>query len=237
MASAPRRSFGALLILLLVAVTLGATSGPASAVGYRYWNYFHVQNGSYVLAPTGASEYTPPNGSVEAYRYGTDPTGKGIQPRANLSTYTFAKICAGVKAEAGKKRVGVLLDYGVPADAASGETPPKPRAACAVVPTKADGQKVLSTVAKVRFDQLICGIDGYPLKTCSVTVKSAKAPTTKPVAFTLPAAAQPAGAPKSTPGAGSSESGGSGTLVVVGAAVVALLVGGGVALSRRNKSA
>ena len=67
----------------------------------------------------------------------------------------------------------MLLDFGAKADAPSGQRPPQPRAACAVVPANATGQGVLQAAAKVRAQKgLVCGIDGYPASGCSVTVKN-----------------------------------------------------------------
>jgi hypothetical protein len=169
-------------------LALGAGTAHADT-GYKYWNYFHVENGKYVFAKTGPSGYTPRNGSVEAFRYGLSTgTSSGLQPRTEPTTYSFDDVCAGAKAQSGQKRVGVLIDYGAQAEAPSGETPPKPRAACAVVPAKASGQGVLETVAKVRLQKdFLCGIDGYPAKGCSVTVKNAPSKVQQSnVDFTMP---------------------------------------------------
>jgi len=180
----------ALVAGLLAALTVGAVAAPASAAtGYRYWNYFHVQNGHYVFAKTGAGDYTPKDGATEAYRYGTSTTSKGLPPRADLSKYDFATICSGTKAGSGQKRVAVIIDYGTKADAPAGQTPPAPRTACAAVPANANGQQVLGAVAQVRVHSYTCGIDGYPASGCSVTVKNATESTGQPVTFALPKAA------------------------------------------------
>lgn len=247
-----------LLLLALVAGVLVAGGGTAhAATGYRYWNYFHVEDGSYQFATTGPSGYKPRNGSVEAYRYGLSTTSEGVQPRTAATTYSFADICRGTHAAGGKKRVGVLLDYGTPADAASGETPPAPRAACAVVPADANGQQVLDQVSDLRVEkQLVCGIDGYPASGCSVTVKDPPKPAPEHrVDFTLPRAASASsqgaskGASKgaspssdASPTSGKSaddsasqdQGGVSWPLVGVLAAVV-VIGGGGLLLSRRRR--
>ena len=239
MATALRRPAGALTVLLLALLFVAGTARTADAAdGYKYWNYFHVEGGKYVFAQTGAADFTPKDGTVEAYRYGLSSTAAGLAPRTDPATYTVEKICKGTKAEQGQKLVGVLLDYGTAADAESGETPPKPRAACAAVPTNANGQQVLDAVADVRVEnQLTCGIDGYPVKSCSVTVKNPPAATTeKPVAFALPAAATDT---KDSAGTSASDSDNGGVpwaLVGVGAAVV-ILGGGAFALSRRGSRA
>jgi hypothetical protein len=226
-----------LLTVFLTVLLVGAGAGSASAAdGYKYWNYFHVTGGKYVFATTGPADHTPRDGSLEAYRYGLSSTATGLTPRAGATTYTIDEICVDQEAGADEKRVGVLIDYGTPGDAARGETPPRPRAACAVVPTDANGQQVLDAVADVRLDkQLLCGIDGYPVRTCSVTVKNPPAATRdQPVDFALPAKTSQA-----TPEATSSDSDDGGVpWPLVGALAAVVVIGGaGFALSRRNKSA
>jgi hypothetical protein len=228
-----------LLLPLLAGLFLAVGSGTAhAATGYKYWNYFHVQDGKYVFAKTGPSGFAPRNGSVEAYRYGLSSTAAGITPRADATKYSFDDICAGSKAQTGQKRVAVLLDYGTAQDAASGEKPPEPRAACAVVASNANGQQVLDAVTDLRTEKtLICGIDGYPVKSCSVTVKNPpKATTDKSVDFAMPAASK-ASSSSTKPVKGDSEQGGgiSWPLVAVVVVVIALVVGG-LLLARRNRA-
>jgi hypothetical protein len=245
MATATRRPLrhplGALAVLLLALVFVGGTARTADAAdGYKYWNYFHVTDGKYVFAQTGPADYTPKDGAVEAYRYGLSSTAEGLQPRTDATTYTVEDICAGTKAAEGEKLVGVLIDYGTPADAEGG-TPPEPRAACAAVPTSANGQQVLDAVADVRLDKsLTCGIDGYPVKGCSVTVKNPPAAATEQtVDFALPktAADDASTATASSDEAASDSSGDFPWTLVVVVLVVALLAAGGLVLARRNKNA
>jgi hypothetical protein len=238
----------ALLVLTALAASILWATGAAAAhaaTGYRYWNYFHVKAGSYAFATTGPAGYVPQDGSVEAYRYGLSGGAKGLTPRSPADRYSVTDICAGTTAGSGQKRVGVLVDYGSPADAPSGQTPPKPRAACAVVPAAANGQQVLDAVSDLRLDkQLVCGIDGYPASGCSVTVKNAPKPATEQqVSFTLPAkagsstAADDATATKAASSSKvQSDSGTSWTLVVV-VAVVVVLAGAGLLLARRRRDA
>jgi hypothetical protein len=232
---APRRR-SAVLVLLLTVLLTGVGTGTAQAAdGYKYWNYFHVSAGKYVFAKTGPSGHTPRDGSVEAYRYGLSSTTAGLTPRTAATTYTADDICkASPAAKAGQKRVGVLIDYGTAEEAARGETPAKPRAACAVVPTKATGQQVLDAVADIRLDkQLLCGIDGYPVRTCSVTVKNPpKAAKEQPVAFAVPAPAA-----QDTSAASDSDDGGFPWLLAGALGAVVVIGAGAVALGRRNRSA
>lgn len=243
MAIAPRRVPGVLLFLLTLLSALlvvGGTAGPAQAAdGFKYWNYFHVENGKYVFAQTGPADYQPKDGSVEAYRYGLSSTADGIQPRTEATTYSADDICKGVVAKQGQKLVGVLLDYGTAEDAGSGETPPEPRAACAAVPTKANGQQVLDAVADVRVEnQLTCGIDGYPVKGCSVTVKNPPAAAAQDsVSFTLPKSASEKSAAGTTQAAEQTDDSGFPWTLVVVVVVVLVLAGAGLAVARRGRNA
>jgi hypothetical protein len=240
-----RRVTWALLTLLLATVLVSAGTGTAQAVtGYRYWNYFHVTGGEYVFAKTGPADYVPRDGSVEAYRYGLSSVADGLKPRTGPTAYTAAAICRGTTPESDEKTVGVLIDYGTPADAAAGETPPEPRAACAVVPIDANGQPVLDAVADVRVQEgVTCGIDGYPVRTCSVTVKNAPAAAPQAtVDFALPTSATSSDATGSAgsgsdSGAGSGDGDGDVPWSLVGAvAAIVLLGGGALLLARRNKN-
>ena len=231
-----------LALLLLPALTgllLAVGSGTANAAdGYKYWNYFHVQGQKFVFAKTGPADFTPKDGAVEAYRYGLSSTAAGLAPRTDPTTYTFDDLCAGTKATSGEKRVGVLLDYGTAADAAGGEQPPKPRGACATVPTNANGQQVLGAVADVRTQKsLTCGIDGYPVKTCSVTVKNPPAAAKQQnVSFTMPKQAAKSGSSSQPESTGSDDGGGFPWALVVVVVLVVVLAAGGFALARRNRT-
>lgn len=234
----PSRS--GLLVAVVAAVLLGTFVGPLvgpahAAPGYRYWNYFHVTADGYTFATTGPSGFVPDDGSVEAYRYGLSPGASGLEPRTPAATYAVADLCAGRQAGSGQKRVGVLLDYGTAADAPDGGRVPEPKAACAVVPTEANGQQVLDAVSDLRVeDQLVCGIDGYPTAGCSVTVDDPPAvPPEETVDFAVPAADQT----DDRAGDRSGDQSGGFSWSLAGAAVlVAVLAGGAVVLSRRRRA-
>ena len=78
---------------------------------------------------------------------------------------TFDAVCVDTPAVDGQKRVAVIIDFGVEADA-EGQEIPAPKAACAQVPTEANGLQVLEAVAEIRTENhggpLLCAIDGYP---------------------------------------------------------------------------
>jgi hypothetical protein len=231
----PRRTAGILSSLLLAVVAVSGFAAPAHAEdGYQYWNYFHLQDGSWTFSEVGAADYTPKDGEVEGLRYGTSVGTEGIEPRADLDEVNFDTVCANEEAGSGEKRVAVVLDFGT--DTGNG-TPPEPRAECAVVAQDASTQQVLDQLADLRADSgLVCGIDGYPADGCGEPVKNAEVPAQEEtVAFTMPASADDSG----TSDAAATEDGGSDVpwgLVGVGSAVV-VLAGGGFVLSRRNKAA
>lgn len=236
-----RRVVGALLAVLVApaaALALVGLGSPAQAAdGYRYWNYFHLQDGSWAFSQVGPGDYQPKDGAVEGYRFGTSTTADGIAPRADLDQVTFDAVCGAADATADQKRVAVLIDYGTAADA-DGATPPAPRADCAVVAADATGQQALAAVADVRASKgLTCALDGYPAAGCGEPVADAPKPAPEQqVAFELPAEDTAAGGTEASAGHADTDSGLAWPLVAAGAVVV-LVAGGGVALARRNKAA
>jgi hypothetical protein len=231
------RATTALLVTTLGALLLGVgLAAPAAAEeGYEYWNYFHEKNGSWTFSQKGVAQYTPADGSVEGFRYGTSTASQGLEPRADLSEVHFDSVCEGVEAGNGEKRVALVIDFGTPQGHG---TPPEPRAECAVVAEDASTQQALDTVGDLRVeDGLTCGIGGYPPQGCGVPVEDAEVPSDEqPVAFTLPSD-DTADSAASDAAAESSGSGAPlGLLVAAGALVVVLAVGG-LLLARRNRAA
>jgi hypothetical protein len=234
---------------VLAPATLLATAGPASAEdGYRYWNYFHADGDAFAFADTGPGDYTPKDGDVEGWRYGTSSESAGIEPRVDLATVDFDAVCEGTEAGSGEKRVAVLVDYGTEADAADGAEVPEPTGYCAVAPTKANGQQVLESVVDVRTEQGgICALDGYPASGCFETVKNATIETDQPaVEFVLPAAATAAtdseapsddasAAAGSTDEAAAEDDGGISWPLVAVIALVVIIGAVAIPLSRRNR--
>jgi hypothetical protein len=238
---AVRRTVGSLLTLVAALLLVTGTAGSASAEdGYRYWNYSHLTGGDWEFAQTGPGDYTPKDGDVEGWRFGTSTVSQGISPRADLDKVTFDAVCEGAEASGGEKRVAVLVDFGTEADAQGAEVP-EPRGECAVVPAKATGQQVLESVVDVRADQgMTCALDGYPAKGCGDPVSDADVPAkAQNVAFQLPAAAQPAAdSSDTTQAAAETDDGnGNGWLLLGAAALVVVLAGVAVPLYRRNRDA
>lgn len=229
----PRRIAGAVSALVLGTVAATATAAPAHAEdGYQYWNYFHLVDGAWAFAEEGPADYTPEDGDVEGYRYGTSTVSQGIEPRADLDEVNFEAICGDTTAADGEKRVGLVLDYGSETD--QGEVP-DPRAECAVVAQDATTMQILQGSAELRLDSgMTCGIDGYPASGCGVPVKDATIPSEEePVAFALP----DTGEVEATATEADGEDEDSLVWPLAGAAALVVLVGGGALLLNRRRTA
>lgn len=161
--------------LLLALVATVAQAGTASAAAYRYWGYFQLQDAqgssgkTWTFATKGPEQVTPTDGGVEGWRFAVAGESDMRTPRA---TVTFDQLCGGTAAQSGKKRVGVVIDYGRAADTEDGKQPPAPVGKCAVVDSKATGAEVLAAVASVRNEKgLVCGINDQPATGCGGEVK------------------------------------------------------------------
>lgn len=173
--SLPRRRarLRASLATLVAALLAIFISSPAQAADYRFWGYYQLTNGSWAFAQKGPDQVVPTDGSVDGWRFAVSGVDSSRFPRDVL---TFDEICGAAPAEAGKKRVGLVVDFGRPADSADGATPPAPRAVCAVVPTSATSVDVLKTAGDVRSEKgLVCGVAGYPATDCGGEVKKVSA--------------------------------------------------------------
>lgn len=170
----PSRMAGA--VLLAGAVT-GLAAGPAQAQEYRYWSFWHGKGSSWAYATEGPATLRPADGAVEGFRFAVsaDSAAAG-KPRAAAD---FDAICHGTPAKDGRKRVGIVLDFGTAKDAPGGERPPKARTECAQVAQDASAGEALAAVARpLRYDSraLLCAIDGYPKAGCADQVEGAKEP-------------------------------------------------------------
>lgn len=156
-----RRGAIGLVSAILITPLLGITA--AHAENYQFWGYYNWSKDSWELAQTGPADVTPKDGEVTGWRFaiGMD------EPRPPRAPGDFETICGQTPEESGQKRVAVVLDYGLAEEAPGKDEAPQPRGACAVVPSQASSEQVLSEVAEVRADNgLTCGIDGYPSRGC-----------------------------------------------------------------------
>ncbi|KQY64573.1 MULTISPECIES: SCO2322 family protein [unclassified Nocardioides] len=238
-----RSSIATAISLFLAGLVIAATPGSAHAADvYRYWAYYTVTDGAFVTQETGPAGATPADGSVEGYRYAAPADFKKPNlPRADLATVNFDSVCGDKEAAAGEKRVAVLIDYGVEADANGAEVP-QPEALCAVVPEKANGLQTLQAVApdlrtkKSSFGPLLCGISGYPATGCADEKADAGTPADEGNVEFATASSDDKGASDSSKANDDKDDSNTGVLLGVGGLIVVLLAGG-FYLSRRNRSA
>ncbi|MFI1731748.1 SCO2322 family protein [Streptomyces acidicola] len=222
------------LPLLALALAIGS-AGPALATGYRYWSFWEQDGGrgdgrdggsAWTYATQGPSTARPSDGDVQGLRFAvSQDANDAAEPRGAAD---FASICAKTPPREGRKRVALVIDFGTAADAPSGETPPEPRTACALVPEDATTADALAAVAKpLRYDTnaLLCAIADYPEKGCGDPVPDSGAGTG-------------AGASDEGPQASGGEDGSSGGPslgLFAGAGVVVLLGAAAVWQARRRR--
>ncbi|TPQ17912.1 hypothetical protein FGD71_034085 [Streptomyces sporangiiformans] len=226
-----------MVVLGVLLAVLGTAAGPAQAdaAGYRYWSFWEFDGGKWVYATQGPSIVRPSDGDVQGFRFSvSEDSQDSAKPRGSAD---FATICERTPARDGVKRVALVLDFGTGADAPSGETPPRPRTACARVPEDATAADALAAVAKpLRYDTnaLLCAISGYPRTGCGE-----RASATEPTASAdLTAAADPTASaePHNDQGA-DGESGDQGPSLGLAAGVGAVAVLGAAAIwqTRRRR--
>lgn len=151
------------------------TSASADSKGWRYWGYYQsaAKSSTWVAAMTGPTVDIA-DGSVEGWIFtfsGDDvpSTPPSVKP-------DFTKICGTTKAVAGKKRIGLVVDFGKRTYAPKGEKIQKRIVRCVVTDKKSQGLEVLAQELQVRQDDsgLICGLSGYPAKECGVEIVAPK---------------------------------------------------------------
>ncbi|MFD9012421.1 SCO2322 family protein [Streptomyces sp. NPDC059552] len=217
-----RRRLPAVALALGIALALLAAA-PALAAGYRYWSFWDGAGGRWTYATQGPSLARPADGAVQGFRFSVsrDAAEQAAQPRTAAD---FEAVCGATAPMEGRKRVALVIDFGVPADAPGGDTPPEaaPRTACAQVAPDATAAEALAAVAKpLRYNSaaLLCAISGYPKQGCGDQVADGAAQSA------TPAPAQSA-APKS--------GGGPSAGLLAGIVAVAALAAAAVWQSRRR---
>ncbi len=150
-----------------------APSANAAEKGYRYWSYFQAGPGAktWTMAMTGPTVPIA-DGSVEgwAFTFSSDSIPEAATPRM---TPNFNRICGLVKTvPAGKKRIGLIVDFGSAFLKPKGEAMPHNVTKCVVVDKDAVGIDVLSQAVKVRTQSsgFICAFNTYPAKECGAEV-------------------------------------------------------------------
>ncbi|MGI5454383.1 SCO2322 family protein [Streptomyces sp. CA-249302] len=168
-------------IVILTALLLPLWLGPqAHATGYRYWSFWTHDADHWTYATQGPATAHPADGEIQGFRFAlSEDSADAATPRGTAS---FGAICARTPADAGRKRVALVIDFGTSADAPTDETPPPRRTACARVPSDATTAEALASVAKpLRYDTnaLLCAIAGYPERGCGEQVTAATPPEKK----------------------------------------------------------
>ncbi|WP_234335979.1 SCO2322 family protein [Streptomyces sp. NRRL S-920] len=172
---APRRVWrGRLAVVAFVAALLGVlAAAPSQAAGYRYWSFWDRDGGTWTYASQGPGTARPDDGDVQGFRFSVSEDSKdAAKPRGPAD---FKEICRRTPAEDGRKRVALVIDFGLPRDAPHDDNPPAPRTACARVAEDATSADALASVAKpLRYDSkaLLCAIDGYPRSGCGEQVSN-----------------------------------------------------------------
>jgi hypothetical protein len=165
-----------IFFLTLLLSALSIPHAQAADTGWRYWGYFQAAPGAtkWTAAMTGPTVAVA-DGAVEgwAFTFSNDAIPDAKAPKVSPS---FAAICGKTKPVAGKKRVGVMIDFGSAVLRPRGESTPRLIQRCVVAEKAALGIDVLGQVAKVRAQGsgFICGLNGYPAKECGVEMKTPK---------------------------------------------------------------
>lgn len=232
----PRRtSLTNSLLFLFVLVLVVGSAGPALAADYRYWSFWEQDGGrdgssAWTYATQGPSTARPSDGDVQGLRFAVSRDADDApEPRGAAD---FASICARTPPREGHKRVALVIDFGTATDAPPGETPPKPRTACARVPEDATTADALAAVAKpLRYDTnaLLCAIADYPEKGCGDPVPDSGTGTGAGASDEGPRASG------DEDGSSSGSSSGPSLGLFAGAGVVALLGAAAVWQARRRR--
>jgi len=118
-----KKKFAVLATLALLAATI--TPAQAAGTGYRYWGYFQAapKATAWTAAMTGPTVDIA-DGSVEgwAFTFSSDAIPDATSPSVLPD---FQSICGKTRAVAGKKRIGVVVDFGATYLAPTGEKPPR----------------------------------------------------------------------------------------------------------------
>ena len=179
-----------LLTVLSIATLISGSAlitSPASAeeTGYRYWGYFQAAPAKsagatqqWTMAMTGPTTNVP-DGSVEGWIHTF--SSDSVEAMAPRFVPNFASLCSRVKAVNGKKRVGLVVDFGTVAIKPLGEKMPRRVTTCVQIDPKATGAEILAAATKIRASSagFICGINGFPAKECSAEIKTPRLLTKK----------------------------------------------------------
>jgi hypothetical protein len=159
------------VLILLISTTTSIVSSEAASKGYRYWGYFQAAPGesSWTAAMTGPTVDIK-DGAVEGWSFVF--SSDDIPSEAPSVKPDFATICAHIKPVPGKKRIGLVIDFGKKSYAPNGEKVKRTQVRCVRTAKSSQGIDVLGQVVKVRAEAsgLICGFNGYPRQECGAEI-------------------------------------------------------------------
>lgn len=170
-----KRSIATAAIIAAIFTQIATIPAEAASKGWRYWGYYQAaaNESTWKAAMTGPTVDIA-DGSVEGWIFTfsnddipqTPPT---VKP-------SFKQICGTTKAEAGLKRVGLVIDFGGKSYAPKGEKIARTIVRCVLTAKESQGIDVLAQEIKVRQADsgLICGFNGYPAKECGVEITTPK---------------------------------------------------------------
>lgn len=205
MTSRRRAIVTALAVAVAVVVPSAVLPAASQAAAYRYWSYWVGTDAAWDFATVGPAFRVPADGTLEGWRFSVSGVEGNRTPAFDAD---FEAVCGDTAPEEGRKRVAVVVDPGLPADAPDGEQPPGAWAMCVVAEPRATGYDVLRAAATVRTERgLICGIGGYPARGCAEVIADptptpapTKSPKPSPKPTRTPEATQapdPVGTPSS----------------------------------------
>ena len=155
----------ALAVAVAVVVPSAVLPAASQAAAYRYWSYWLGADGGWAFSNVGPAFRSPADGTLEGWRFSVSGVEGNHAPSFAAD---FEAVCGDTAPEDGRKRVAVVVDPGLAADAPEGEQPPGAWAMCVVAEPRATGYDVLRAAATVRAERgLICGIGGYPARGCA----------------------------------------------------------------------
>jgi hypothetical protein len=166
-----------IIAAVLAALFAQSFIAPANAEskGWRYWGYYQAaaKSTTWKAAMTGPTVDIA-DGAVEGWIFTFSADDVPSTPPSVKAN--FNQICGSTKAEPGKKRIGLVIDFGGRTYAPKGEKIQKKIVSCVVTAQDSQGIDVLGEVLDVRQDSsgLICGLNGYPAKECGVEISTPK---------------------------------------------------------------
>lgn len=225
-----RPMLAAAVLSLLTSWLLGM-AGPANATDYRFWSFWSGDGGKWTPIEVGPADYKLKDKSVFGAKFvvGSDKLQPSNSPTRKPD---YQELCPKSSGGTGI-HVAFLIDFGSPAEAPPGETPPASKVECVTLPDSATGAAALNATSSVRMGEsgLVCGIDGYPKVECAVSVSEASATATATTPSALPTAT-----PATTAPAVPASSSQSGWWLAAGVVVVIVILAALAFLRGRSKN-